>query len=88
MFDFYRTIVKEHIPKRHLDFENAITTDKVFDNTSNRIYGERNQPAPFVSEMQGQIGKSYNPADNLPKVGKKTQQSEHEVSFSTNISKL
>ena len=35
-----RTIVKEHIPKKHLDFENPIQTDKVFDNTSNRIYGE------------------------------------------------
>ena len=79
--------MKEHIPKRHLDFENAIATDKVFDNTSGRIYGDRNQPAPFVSEMQGQIGKSYNPADNLPKVGRKTQQSEQEVS-STIISKL
>ena len=72
--------MKEHIPKRHLDFENPIATDKVFDNTSNRIYGDRNQPAPFVSEMHGLIGKSYNPADNLAKVGRKTQQTEHEVS--------
>ena len=37
---FYRTIVREHIPKKHLDFENAIHTDKVFDNTKNRINGE------------------------------------------------
>jgi len=35
-----RTIVREHIPKKHLDFENAIHTDKVFDNTKNRINGE------------------------------------------------
>jgi hypothetical protein len=28
-----RTIIREHIPKRHLDFENPIKTDKVFDNT-------------------------------------------------------
>ena len=40
LFEF-RTIMKEHIPKRHLDFENPILTDKVFDNTSNRIYGEK-----------------------------------------------
>lgn len=34
-----RTIVKEHIPKRHLDFENPIT-GKAFDNTYDRINGK------------------------------------------------
>lgn len=33
--------MREHIPKRHLDFENPIVTDKVFDNTKARIYGEK-----------------------------------------------
>ena len=37
---FCRTIAREHIPKKHLDFENPIQTDKVFDNTANRVYGE------------------------------------------------
>jgi hypothetical protein len=35
--------MREHIPKKHLDFENPINTDKRFDNTVNRIYGENNQ---------------------------------------------
>ena len=34
-----RTITKEHIPKKHLNFEEPIKTDKVFDNTHDRIYG-------------------------------------------------
>lgn len=33
--------MREHIPKRHHDFENPIQTDKVFDNTNARIYGEK-----------------------------------------------
>ena len=37
-----RTIMREHIPKRHLDFDNAPKATKEFDNTSNRIYGEKN----------------------------------------------
>jgi hypothetical protein len=59
-----RTIVREHIPKRHLDFENPIKTDKVFDNTHNRIYGERLE-TPMVTETY-YIGKSVNPADFVP----------------------
>ena len=76
----YRTIVKEHIPKRHGDLENPIFTDKVFDNTSNRIYGEL-KPQPMISETY-HIGKSSNPADNLPKVGRKERMFEQEVSVS------
>ena len=37
-----RTIMREHIPKRHLDFDNAPKPTKAFDNTSDRIYGEKN----------------------------------------------
>ena len=71
--------MREHIPKRHLDFENAIKSEKVFDNTQNRIYGEKN-PQPFISESY-HIGKSFNPADNLAKVGRKTLNQEREVSY-------
>jgi hypothetical protein len=40
---YYRTIIREHIPKKHLDFENPINTQgKRFDNTVSRIYGENN----------------------------------------------
>jgi len=37
-----RTIMREHIPKKHLDFDNAPKATKDFDNTSDRIYGEKN----------------------------------------------
>ena len=75
---FYRTIVKEHIPKRHLNFEEPILTDKVFDHTSNRIYGERVHPD--LGTETGQIGKGFNPADNLARVGKKQELMEADVS--------
>ena len=56
-----RTIVKEHIPKRHLNFEEPIITDKVFDNTNQRIYGEKLDTCMFSETYT--IGKSTNPAD-------------------------
>mgnify|MGYP001091604644 CR=1 FL=1 len=71
--------MKEHIPKKHLNFEEPIKTDKVFDNTFNRIYGER-KPEPVFTETS-LIGTGYNPADNLPKIGRKTLAQEREVSF-------
>jgi hypothetical protein len=36
---FFRTKVREHVPKKHLDFENPIKA-KIFDVTSDRICGE------------------------------------------------
>ena len=72
-----RTIVKEHIPKRHLDFENPIVTDKVFDNTSSRIYGEK-LIQPMLTETY-YIGKSVNPADSLPKIGERTKRLEASI---------
>lgn len=65
-----RRVVKEHIPKRHCDFDQPIISDKPYDNTNQRIYGEKLQ-APMFSETYS-IGKSTNPADALPKAGKKT----------------
>jgi hypothetical protein len=62
--------MKEHIPKKHLNFEEPIKSDKVFDNTFSRIHGER-KPEPMFSETS-LIGTSKNPADNLPKIGRKT----------------
>lgn len=35
-----RTVTREHIPKKALDFENPIVNNKKFDNTADRIYGE------------------------------------------------
>ena len=41
LFALRRTVPREHIPKKHLDFENPIK-GKNFDNTMVRIYGEAN----------------------------------------------
>ena len=70
-YQLYRTITKEHIPKKHLNFEEPIKTDKVFDNTHNRINGERRDELMITENRLYGTGK--NPADSLPKVGKRTQ---------------
>jgi len=66
-----RTITREHIPKRHHDFENPIVTDKVFDNTYARIHGQliTDEFRP-TSETWG---KDKNPAHNIPRVGRMNQ---------------
>ena len=70
MFDFFgRTIVKEHIPKRHLNFEEPIEGAASYDITADRIYGDR--PHPSMGTETGTIGTGFNPADNLARVGKK-----------------
>ena len=66
-----RTIVREHIPKRHLDFENPIVSDKVFDNTNSRIYGAKLQTCMVPTSNDWGTGK--NAADAIPRVGLKTQ---------------
>ena len=38
-----RTIIREHIPKKALDFENPISSDKPMDSTMQRIYGFEDQ---------------------------------------------
>jgi len=45
----FRTITKEHIPKKHLNFEEPIISGKVFDNTQDRIYGEK-LTQPMITE--------------------------------------
>jgi hypothetical protein len=69
--------VKEHIPKKHLDFENPIKTDKKFDNTHDRIHGVRKDE--IMDTENYQYGTSSNPADALPKYGKRTHNMEKEV---------
>ncbi len=69
--------MREHIPKRHLDFENPIQTDKVFDNTNARIYGEK-----FNTNMQPTSydwGTGKNAASEIPRVGLKTLSFEKEI---------
>lgn len=74
-----RTIVKSHIPKKHLDFDNPPATGGPSDNTTERIYGEL-KPQPMITQS-GIVGSGYNPADDLPKVGRKTQNMEREIAL-------
>ena len=72
-----RTIVKEHIPKRHLNFEEPIKTDKKFDNTHDRIYGQRKDELMYTENFY--YGKGKNKADELPSYGKKTDKLEKQM---------
>lgn len=50
--------MREHIPKKHLDFENPIdTTGKRFDNTVHRIYGEEDQQRFTTNNLEYGTGK-------------------------------
>jgi len=72
-----RTVTKEHIPKRHLDFENPITWGKAFDNTYNRINGE---PKPEIMTTNNHTyGTGKNKAESFPTMGKKTKIVEQEI---------
>lgn len=73
----YSTIAREHIPKRHLDFENAIQTDKVFDDTNARIYGHKitTNMVPTSNDW----GTGRNPADQIPRAGRKAEALEKEI---------
>lgn len=71
-----RTKCREHIPKRHLDFENPIT-GKVFDVTSDRITGE-SRPE-IMATFNQEYGTGKNKADNFPKMGRKTANIEQEI---------
>lgn len=72
-----RTIPKQHIPKKHLDFEQKIQRTFTEDVTHDRIHGER-QHAEFKSENNG-YGRGKNKADLLPVKGKRTQNIEKEI---------
>lgn len=64
----FRTITKEHIPKRHLDFENPITGKK-FDNTANRIYGESRPEIMNTNNTEYGTGKNSTAA--VARIGRK-----------------
>lgn len=69
--------MREHIPKRHHDFENPVITDKVFDNTNARIYGERLNTNMMPTSYDWGTGK--NPAHHIPRVGLKTNNLERHI---------
>jgi hypothetical protein len=66
--------MREHIPKRHCDLENPIHTDKVFDSTANRIYGESKPEIMRPTCLDYGTGK--NSADKIARVGRKNQELE------------
>lgn len=69
--------MREHIPKKHLDFENPINTDKRFDNTVSRVYGED------LQQIYGTNNTSYgvdkNAADGIARIGRKTSNFENQI---------
>ena len=71
-----RTVTREHIPKKHLDFENPIK-GKNFDNTSVRIYGEAKPE--IMNTNNTEYGVARNKADGIAKVGRKTTIMEKEI---------
>lgn len=74
----FRTKIKEHIPKKHLDFENPIR-GKVFDSTADRVCGE-SRPEIMVTYNQ-QYGTGKNKAESFPTMGKKTKNIEQEIAM-------
>ena len=73
----FRTVPREHIPKKHLDFENPISTDKVFDNTANRVYGESRPEIMTTNNLEYGTGK--NSAAGIATIGRKTKNIEMEI---------
>ncbi len=72
-----RTIIREHIPKRCGNLEEPIYNDKKFDNTLDRIHGVRRDE--IMQSENYMYGRSKNPADELPQVGKRTMLMEREI---------
>ena len=68
----------QHVPKKHLDFENPITNNPNKFDTRSRIFGHTT--ASEMTTEQKIIGTGKNPADALPKIGKKQQEIESVVS--------
>jgi hypothetical protein len=73
-----RTKIREHIPKKHLDFENPIR-GKVFDSTSDRVCGESRQE--ILMSFNQQYGTGKNKADSFATMGKKTRNIEQEIAM-------
>ena len=67
---------REHIPKKHLDFENPIH-GKTFDKTSDRIYGE-SRPE-IMKATNSEYGEAKNSADGIARIGRKTANMEREI---------
>ena len=62
-----------------MQFEEPIKNNKKFDNTHDRIYGERRDELMFSESYH--YGKAKNAADDLPKVGRRTADLESQVLY-------
>jgi hypothetical protein len=69
--------MREHIPKKHLDFENPINSGKRFDNTVSRVYGEDMQQ--IYGTHNTSYGVDKNAADGIARVGRKTSNFEAQI---------
>lgn len=76
-FTIIRTKPKEHIPKKWGDLENPIVHNKVFDNSHNRIHGEK-QYQTFET-FNHTYGGAKNPVDSMPKIGRRDEILERNV---------
>ena len=72
-----RTITKEHIPKKHHDFDNPIHSTKVFDNTANRIYGE--SKPEIMTTNNTEYGTAKHSTAGITRIGRKTDMMEREI---------
>jgi hypothetical protein len=70
--------MRQHIPKKHCNFDEPIVNKTKMDSTTDRIYGALTVH-PMVPESY-KVGTGKNPADLLPKHGMKTINAEKEVS--------
>ena len=71
--------MRQHIPKKHCNFDEPIINKTKMDSTTDRIYGQLN-PIKMVAESS-HYGTGKNPANDLPTMGNKTKIQEKEVSF-------
>ena len=75
-------MIREHIPKKALDFENPISSNKKFDNTVHRIYGEENQQV-FASNNHT-YGTAKSSTEGIARIGRKEAAREAKIRAQVN----
>lgn len=72
-----RSVIRGHIPKKHLDFENPINTNMKFDDTVKRIYGEEDQQVFFTNNTS--YGTAKSSTEGISKIGRKEAAREAQI---------
>ena len=70
--------MRQHIPKKHCNFDEPIVNKTKMDSTTDRIYGQLNTVKMEAESSKWGTGK--NPASELPTHGTKTLIQEKDVS--------